>query len=431
MNTRSQRWHMRALVAAVLAATMAIGTASIAGASGHSTLSRKQADLVALRVLRTTKLREPKHVYIVLYGLLRALRAGSVVSQATLGLIPNGGRAIKLRHPAWLFWEDLNYDAKFVHPSVMLLVDANSGRVVAKRDLELYPLVGGKMPVFLTASDAMQYWVAWDIPKRAAAADTLSRMRVPVTYGAHVAAGSYSNAGFISIVDDRTPGWQKQQNSTDANVLTNTFSGKGIPTAHATSLDELNDSVSSMESKGKNNVTIFLEGHGAPAPGTVDSEGHLIKSGATQPTVALGPGGGVVTAADLNKLMADHPNTKFNFIVGSCFSGRFQPGQENGLNGPNLGTVSTSSAPNEYSYFNDESTDQPDGFASGTDMALNNAFNSDTTGDIDNVLMNAKAMEPSFDPDAKDGSTHPNSTTTYTIPGTLSPSSFNTSGEFH
>jgi hypothetical protein len=393
-----------------------IGPTSEAAASGRHAITRKQANRIALHVLRPAAVHEPRHHYIAVYGLPKALRAGSVVSQPTLGLIPNGGRAIRLRHAAWLFWENLDYDAQFVHPSVMLLVDARSGRAVARRNLELYPVVGGKLPPFLVLRHPIRYQIFSDVPKRlAAAADERTRVRASHAPRAHIAACTYDNAGFIGVADDRTPGWQGKQFATNATETQRTFAQNCIPGSVTDSRAGLEAALAQEESAGKNNITIFVTGHGSPelkAPNGVGGD----YTGTLDGTVSLGPGGDDIDTTYLNRLMAAHPNTKFNFMIGSCFSGRFQPNQPFGLRGPNLGTVSTSSAPNETSYFNDNSPDKPDPFASASNMALQHAFDQDKTGDINKVLADAKAMEPSYDTEAKAGKTHPNSTVDYPIP---------------
>jgi hypothetical protein len=115
--------------------------------------------------------------------------------------------------------------------------------------------------------------------------------------------------------------------------------------------------------------------------------------------------------------MADHPETQFNFDIMSCFSGRFLPGTgPHALSGLNLGTVSTSSASDEFSYFTDQDPLATDGYTGAMSKSLNDAFKADTSGDIDRVLLDAKDEEPSLDPNAQKGLTHPNSTATYSIP---------------
>ena len=59
---------------------------------------------------------------------------------------------LRLRGRAWLFWEDLAYGAQFAHPSVLLVVDDRSGRILWQSNIDMYPLIDGRMPPFVTSS---------------------------------------------------------------------------------------------------------------------------------------------------------------------------------------------------------------------------------------------------------------------------------------
>src|SRR4029077_20258558 len=90
---------------------------------------------------------------LVLFAPTKPLKASDVVNVAT------GKRKGKLsKRPlgrrTWLFWEDLMPGAMFRHPSLMLLVDADTGRVFRGVHLSLYPIVNGRLPAFLASTRA-------------------------------------------------------------------------------------------------------------------------------------------------------------------------------------------------------------------------------------------------------------------------------------
>ena len=100
-------------------------------------ISRDEADAIALQELAPQS--EPGPV--VVFGLERPVAAGRTVTEYGTGaLLKRPGRA------AWLYWEDLEPGARYEHASVVLLVDDANGRILLRRELGFYPLVGGKPP---------------------------------------------------------------------------------------------------------------------------------------------------------------------------------------------------------------------------------------------------------------------------------------------
>lgn len=94
---------------------------------------------------------------MALFGLSRPLARGTLVEALkTIKSTTHLGASAGLRRPAWLFWEDLAYGADFEHPSVLLLIDAGSGRVIERTPLGLFPLVDGRPPPFLVSRGAYE-----------------------------------------------------------------------------------------------------------------------------------------------------------------------------------------------------------------------------------------------------------------------------------
>jgi hypothetical protein len=142
-----------ALAAATLAALVAAAPADA--------LTRDRAEQVAMRELDPQRSKTP----VVLFGLREPVEKGALVFEGGAG--PGSRRRTRsvrrkgyrgtvtriaekpLRGDAWLFWLDRMPRGEFQHPSVLLLVDDRTGRVVRERNMTWYPLVDGKRPAFL------------------------------------------------------------------------------------------------------------------------------------------------------------------------------------------------------------------------------------------------------------------------------------------
>ena len=130
----------RSLVVGIGAA--AAGSLALAPPAGAAT--RARADAIALRALGTRDLAG----MVALFGDPSPLAAGDVVGAWSLTSGSSRMPTVRLSSPAWLFWEDEVYGADLAHPSRLLLIDANTGRVLADRKLDMVPLVNGAEPPF-------------------------------------------------------------------------------------------------------------------------------------------------------------------------------------------------------------------------------------------------------------------------------------------
>ena len=124
-------------------------------------LTRARADQLAVKALSPNG--SAAVPYQVVFGLPTPLTAGALITEPgpergqrirsrrghSDAFVDYSAHAVRLRHRAWLFWEDLAYPAKFLHPSVALAVDDRSGRVVMRRRMHWWPLINGQDPAFI------------------------------------------------------------------------------------------------------------------------------------------------------------------------------------------------------------------------------------------------------------------------------------------
>jgi hypothetical protein len=129
----------RAVMVAVIAACLVPASADA--------ISRKHAGAVALRSLRPQVWPGPTAVY----GLQKPVGVGHVV--AAWSLSPKRRMpVVRLRRRAWLFWEDLGYGANLSHPSFVLLIDDRTGKLLWLKSLDMYPLLDGRAPAFVSST---------------------------------------------------------------------------------------------------------------------------------------------------------------------------------------------------------------------------------------------------------------------------------------
>lgn len=299
--------------------------------AAHASIRSRQADALAVSILRPARSQGPT----VLFGLPSPVRAGAAVFEAAPGARI---RPRRLAHRTWLFWEDQAYQALFEHPSVLLLVDAQTGRVAREASLAWYPLVDGRRPAFLASSAAYhdrRYWVF----SRGLPAVTVTRASVRAHGSARPPAailpGELHHDCLIMIGDRQEP------------ILSGSFAamlqwarGIGLPVYpdQATTVATLKSTVALARTNGCDDVFLFISGHGTPPPNWEDPIKHRVYPGGP-PAVNLGSNGGPaatlapdgtwtvprneLTPDDLKALIDANPDIDFKVKIESCFSGRF------------------------------------------------------------------------------------------------------------
>ena len=359
----------------------------------------------ALRILRPRSRRSDEGV--VVYGQALPLPAGALLAVTHQGPEPrsSGGRRLalplRLSRRAYLFWADLAPGARFGHPSVLLALDATTGRIASQVALDGEPLLDGRRLVFLTAPGrgdriysrltATPLTPAGRARARSAYA-FLARLERKAKRGRtprHARkADTAARSQLISLV------WQGSRESetfsAEGRLMHDVYSQNGVATTEIAAAGELDSAVSAAAAAGKTSVTIFIDGHGAlnwtssllfgnvktgellpVAGGLTDPQveeevGKLaLKEGpfgagpdpewrlhgvasVTGGTVALdepasrgGETTNAVTSEQLAQLAEAHPEIKFNFVIVACHSGAFIAPLSTV---PNVASVATSSA---------------------------------------------------------------------------------------
>ncbi len=256
---------------------------SLALATNASAITRGRADAIALQKLGTGDLAG----MVALFGEPSPLPAGDVVGAWSLSTRSRSMPSVRLRHRAWLFWEDLIYGAGLAHPSQMLLVDDASGRVLAHIDLNMMPLVNGAEPPFAPGKPgytSRRYVVYSTVSlsggarDAAAAADPATPFPVArAAQAAPITVDDLKGQCLITFGDrGKGPG-----NSEGDNLFTNDFSAIGgwarsvklLSDKAGSTVADLKASIYKLMTDEKNpcrDFMIFIAGHGrVPNPNQV------------------------------------------------------------------------------------------------------------------------------------------------------------------
>jgi hypothetical protein len=318
----------RAFAAAFLCALVA--TLLVAGgADARSTISREQANAIALRLLKP----QADRGEVILFGLPAPLRAGTLVAPADPPRGDPTGRArvrgLRLGGPAWLYWLDRDPYARFSHESEYLLVDDRTGRALRRARIDWYPTVDGKDPAFLSEAgyEARRHRVY----TRAAPLRSPSSVTAPLRASA-LPAGAFANDCLLMVGDyfdsamkNDFPAVERWAKSVGLRTYYTTPGGpKGAPAGPASDAAALRASVKELVEKNRClDILIYMSGHG-------------VKPGAGPPTVMTGKsirplpaapfvevGGVGIDASELEDIVGAFPTTTFKVKIDSCFSGRF------------------------------------------------------------------------------------------------------------
>lgn len=360
----------RLLLLAPVLVALGLGLAQPAAA-----VTRAQARKVALGALKASRVQGPA----IVFGLPRPLPKGSAVSEAGPGPSHRGKATTspefaigsvetfvdtERRLPAgtWLFWMDLAPYARFEHPSVLVLVDAQ-GKVVRKQSLAWWPLVSGKRPAFLApaAYRSSRYRVfsrgAAAPARRAAATPAWLRSLVPSS----LTAGTLlPNDCIVVLTDEVDPIF-----TGDIQALDAAAKALGIPETTARNAADLEAEVTKL-ANGKpacTDVVLYLDAHGFPATGSSfahpSGTGNIPESDHAQVALkhtSIKVDGNLnfttttttelVDAPAVRKVMADHANLTFKLVVDACFSGRWTELSDQ----PNLRVILTASRSDQMAF---------------------------------------------------------------------------------
>ena len=324
---------------------------------------------------------------MIVYGLAKPLPAGTRITEAV-------GRSMaprRLRAPARLYWADLAPRMRFGHPSILLLIDVRTRKVLAQQAMEGFPLINGRPAPFLgkaggrlrlytrlvrlhvSAAGAARVHAAEAFAVREAKARRHTAHRANAL--AHASADAAKTA-LITLVG-RVPYETFPQ---EGQAITQVFSAHGVATNEIQAGVQLKGAVDAAVASGKTSVTVFLDGHGSlieehhpyylgsdgtkiPLPPFTGSAGFAALEAHTPPGYKLRSADVVkgmevkfndindekapvdsLSSEQLAQLAEEHPGVQFNFIIVACHSG----GAISPLSVvPNIASVTTSSAGNQ------------------------------------------------------------------------------------
>jgi hypothetical protein len=233
-----------------------------------------------------------------------------------------------------LFWEDLDYGAKFVHASRLLLLDDRTGAVVRKSDMRWWPMIGTRAPPFIRqrgpADSRFRIYTRFrrpfpfygSNPPPAAVTSTTGA----TAHVRQLAPSAYSGDCLVTLVD---PAF-----SADRQRMSAAFSQRGIRvfdvprTARgAPGGAELQAFVKQL-SRICPDIIIYISGHGSegivtvgqvatediPPPGSKRFFPHATNIRFRDADVSAG---------DLVTILKANPQNSFKFIIDTCFAAEF------------------------------------------------------------------------------------------------------------
>jgi hypothetical protein len=429
-----------------LATKLNVSAPVVARSAKARSLSSRAIRARAMRILHPRARRS--NTGTVIYRLPAALAPGAVIGEGLPG--SSAMQTLRLRTRAWLYWADLAPGSRFEHPSILLVLDARSGRVVAQRRLAGVPFVAGRPAAFVGSRHPERYLVYSRLARHHLTSLELRRTRAAQAFAQRQAAasrmqahraGTNAKAALITLVSPKsTP---TEPFATEGQAISGVFTANGVRSYEASSVDGLRSTLNEATAAGARNITLFLDAHGTSpirttyfreaAGGTksgvsTDELSEISRTGALPPGVMeehsvgethLQFGGSRLSPAELKEFVAAHPEVTFNIIVTSCYSGNFIPTLSTV---PNVSSVSTSSSGNEFTSGNYEvvkngvqtTLTPPAGvradiapYVAAEVYSLQKAFEKAGSGDVSTVVKSAQQIEPEYDAAALAGAEHP------------------------
>jgi hypothetical protein len=325
----------------------------LAPARAGADISKNQAARRALQVLAPQNARHP----VVVFGMRHPV-SGYVAdagpdsrqpiryvrgSHGTQSVISATGTRLKRR--VWLFWEDLVPYTEFAHPSILLLIDARTGRVQRRQQYEWWPVVNGSKPPFLQGD-------GYNNPRyRLFSNATPPRPARDLTAHTAQAQPSLPNDCLVQEFDGTDSSFVA-----DAAQWARFASDSGfVPPYKTHTLAGMENALAAAANKGCTDALIYLGGHGFAATGAnldfgdgplaesqfgqlvtswkvVESQPLLVGSVPLPlPQIATRILTDTVSAASLadsltrvnKKLEKSGKHIDYKLIIQSCFAGRF------------------------------------------------------------------------------------------------------------
>jgi hypothetical protein len=341
---------------------------ALIAASPASALTHGAATRIALRILRPQRIPGP----VVVFSLPVPLRRGGLVYEAGPPPVP---RIEPLARRAYLYWEDLSHGAFFAHSSRLVLIDAQSGKLIRSENMNWFLIVNNRLAAFLRTTEGYEgsrYVVYSALPRTAARRARAAAWRAHETR--YAAEGHptprtrlLAHDCMIPIGDFTDPlfkGGGKAMLTFASRIGLKTIEPE-VPTAKG-----LAKAVDKATAAGCNDVFIYLAGHGMPPneaafpPGAMKQWFNVSKAVMVNAANPGGPAGvmtnpafvnrggqvidesSYVTPADLVAIAKEHEADEFKIEIDSCFADRFAPVFEDT---DNVRVLATSSSFNEVS----------------------------------------------------------------------------------
>lgn len=338
VGARSTTLNRVAVLAFVACLLGALIDAPSALAVTHTAATR-----VALRALHPKR----EHGPVVVFSVPGAVRAGGFVYEA--GPPPAPARVHALRHPVYVYWEDLAHGAYLAHPSRLLLIDARTGRVVRRQNMRWFLIINNRLAPFLATAagyEGRRYVVYDSSPTRRTSRSHAHSARYAADGHPTPRKEILAHDCFIPIGDFRDPlfkGGGKAMLTFASRIGLRTFE-PATETAKA-----LSDAVDRATAAGCDDVFIYLAGHGNPPDEAAFPAGAPRKWYAMAHPTIVGPGApaspaavmtspgfakragklvdesSYVTPQNLIQIAKAHEEADFKIKIDSCFSDRFAP----------------------------------------------------------------------------------------------------------
>jgi hypothetical protein len=265
---------------------------------------------------------------VEIHRLRRVLRKGALVGQG----VERARRGSRVKRRSFMFWGDYAPGAGFVHPSRIVLIDADSGKVAFNRLISWWPEVNGKR-VFTRGRGRL-------------ARPNVGPARAR---GAALVPGFRSDC-VVTIGDRTDPHFLKGM-----AAITRMANRTGMPSAAAQRVRDLGPKIDELSTRNPpcKDVMIYIAGHGyAPQNSTVRLQnGDPVGRSDEAQVVIKSKAPGAVVEEDLSfsqikKIIHDRPHLTFKLVVESCFSGRWTRLMAE----PNLRITLTSSRQSEVTF---------------------------------------------------------------------------------
>ena len=291
--------------------------------AGADALTKQRASQIAVKKLRAKKAKQP----LVVFGLSKSLPRRTVVTEAVKRKGTPRGDARAVGRRFWLFWADLRPQAHFMHPSVLLLVDDVSGRVIRRRSLFWWPLVDGKRPPFLrstAAYHAKRFRVFANVPLRRAQSGSAAAWRLGSS-AQITGPPNVTNDCLIVMADRADPIFRG-----DLRAIERTAASLRLRRANARHAKQLRRRIKELRAGPPpcTDIVIAITAHGWPKTGSnyphPAGGGNIPESDSAQVTLKTAKGRAFnFNARQLREIMRENSDVTFKLIVDACFSGRW------------------------------------------------------------------------------------------------------------